>query len=308
MMAGNDIESEWVAVLRSRSYERCADRAFVLLALGIPCEWGLAGDGRVLLAVPASEAPRALREIVLFDGEEEDDQVRPSPAPDTPGAVRRGARAGAMLYVVTILLFAFAQTRYLGGHDWLDAGRMQAGFVRAGEWWRTVTALTLHLDTPHLLGNLIFGAFFGYLASVMIGGAALAWPTVLAAGAGGNLLNAWLQPAHHTAAGASTAVFGALGLIAAYQWRVRASPADRWLRRLGPAGAGIALLALLGSGDERTDVSAHLTGFLCGAAGGAVWAALRERTVGPLARSAAVLGAVALLVCAWRAALLSPWH
>src|SRR2546422_5158304 len=27
--------------------------------------------------------------------------------------------------------------------------------IVAGEWWRTVTALTLHADVPHLLGNAV---------------------------------------------------------------------------------------------------------------------------------------------------------
>ena len=32
--------------------------------------------------------------------------------------------------------------------------------VLAGELYRTVTALTLHADLPHVAGNALFGGFF----------------------------------------------------------------------------------------------------------------------------------------------------
>jgi rhomboid protease GluP len=257
-------------ILRSRSYQRCADRALVLQALDIECEWGMGAGGTVLLYAPNHVAGRAMREIVAYETEQSM-RATPRSAPPPSPATRRDARVGVIAYMTTLLSFAYLQTRYSGGIDWLDAGRMQAGLVRSGEWWRVITALTLHLDTPHLLGNLIFGSAFGYLTSVALGSSALAWLSILLAGAMGNLLNAFLQPVSHSAVGASTAVFAALGLLAAYQWRAQLQPGERWLRRLGPIFASIALLALLGTGDERTDVSAHLTGFACGLAAGVGW-------------------------------------
>ena len=104
--------------------------------------------------------------------------------------------------------------------DWLDAGALRSGAVRAGEVWRAVTALTLHLDVGHMLSNLGFGTVFGLLAGQLLG-PGVAWASVLAAAASANLLNAWLQPEVHSSVGASTAVFATLGLLAAYAWRRR---------------------------------------------------------------------------------------
>ena len=82
----------------------------------------------------------------------------------------------------------------------------QAGLIRAGEWWRTFTALGLHADPLHLAGNLIYGLIFGFLAGQLLGWG-LAWSGLLLAGALGNLLNAFLQAPTHSSIGASTAVF-----------------------------------------------------------------------------------------------------
>ena len=53
--------------------------------------------------------------------------------------------------------------------DWLGAGEFAAGRVLAGEWWRTVTALTVHVDCDHVAGNSAFGAFFGYFVGRYLG-------------------------------------------------------------------------------------------------------------------------------------------
>jgi len=84
-------------------------------------------------------------------------------------------------------------------------------------------------------------------------------------------LNAWVHyPEAHLSIGASTAVFGALGLITGVGlWIALLQPAERWTmpRWLLPAFGGLTLLGLLGIGDGldmRVDVAAHLSGFLCG--------------------------------------------
>jgi membrane associated rhomboid family serine protease len=101
------------------------------------------------------------------------------------------------------------------------------------------------------------------------GGAALA---VLASGTLGNLGNALYHRAmgvDHGSLGASTAVFGAIGLLAATELVLHKTDAVRkrsWLDVAAPIVGGFALLGALGSGsgDGRTDVGAHLFGFLSG--------------------------------------------
>ncbi|MEO0974573.1 MAG: rhomboid family intramembrane serine protease, partial [Pseudomonadota bacterium] len=255
------------------------------------------------LLVPSEVAPDALQQVVRYESEHQDGRERWHAGPGalaSPVRAAIGARLGALAFLLLLVFFAFAQTTFLGSRDWLDAGRVQAALVRHGEWWRVFTALTLHLDTAHLVGNLVFGILFGFVASLSLGSGA-AWLTILVCGGVGNLLNSYLQPLHHSAVGASTGVFAALGLIAAFQWQVQLQPGERWLRRLGPLGAGVALLAFLGVGDERTDIGAHLTGFFCGLVGGWLWGRwLRHRGL-PSSRWQWVMGAATptLLAGAW---------
>jgi rhomboid protease GluP len=123
---------------------------------------------------------------------------------------------------------------------------MEAGRVTSGEWWRTVTALTLHVDLAHLGANLVFGALFGLLAGQALGGG-VAWLLIVMAGALGNFANAWLQLPEHISIGASTAVFSALGLIVVHAVRPDAASREP-VRRWSPVVGGVLLLAFLGVG------------------------------------------------------------
>ena len=100
----------------------------------------------------------------------------------------------------------------------------RSGLIQAGQWWRAVTALTLHVDHGHLLGNLLAGIVIGIVAAQLLG-QGLAWLAILLAGALGNLIAALLRGPDYGAIGASTAVFGALGIVSAFT-RQR-----RWLER-----------------------------------------------------------------------------
>jgi membrane associated rhomboid family serine protease len=191
-------------------------------------------------------------------------------------------------------------------HDWFGAGRLEAGSVVHGEWWRALTALTVHLELDHLGGNLVFGAFFGYFVGRYLG-RGVGWLAVLAAGTLANVLNAIVQSPAHRSIGASTAVFAALGLLTAYTWRrgfLRETP---WRARIAPIVAGLGLLAFTGTAGENTDLTAHLFGFIMGFGAGlalARWASiawLRSRR-----RQAICAGfALAALVGAWAWGLLA---
>ena len=132
-----------------------------------------------------------------------------------------------------------------GSTGWRPARGRRGGPI-AGEWWRAVTALGLHADLGHIGSNLVAGSLFGFFLAEILGGG-LAWLMILAAGAAGNAINALIQPATHTSIGASTAVFGAVGLIAVLALRYRPRRWRRGLRRWAPLAAGIMLLAFLGT-------------------------------------------------------------
>jgi membrane associated rhomboid family serine protease len=220
-----------------------------------------------------------------------------------PQGTHPNAWAGAATYACVLLIVAYLAGRKSFAVDWLDAGVLDTLAVRSGEAWRAVTALTLHFDVAHLLGNLGFGMFFGWLASQLLG-PGIAWGAAVAAGTAANLLNAGVQPASHVSAGASTVVFAMLGLLAAYAWRRRAGDGERRAYRWSPLIAGIFLLAFTGAGGERTDVLAHLTGFFMGAVAGALLAR-QPRIAGAAAQWAAGLATLLAIAAAWTIALVN---
>lgn len=253
--------AEWVSIFRSTSRRPCEEQALVLKAMSIEHVVTERPDGCHLL-VPATEAVHARGQLQLYRGE----NPRRGAGPWAPIDPRRGL-PGALGYALLLAIAYLIQSGYLQGIDWTSTGELIAGNIRDGEWWRAVTALTLHGDPAHVAGNLVFGAFFGYLAGQYLG-SGVAWLAIVWMAAAGNIANAFIQDAGHRSIGASTAVFAALGIVAAFVWGISRRYDLGWARRWSPVVGAVALLAYIGTGDEQTDVVAHLTGFLAGAAGG----------------------------------------
>jgi membrane associated rhomboid family serine protease len=274
----------------------------VLAARRIPCRSVQTAGGFRLLVPPALYAA-ALEELRLF---EEENRNWPPPEPPTKG---RGESPLAPLSVL-ILLATFHNLTLLDLHlfgfsspDWAALGNAHAGQILAGQWWRLLTALTLHADWIHLLGNLALGAPFVILLCRDLG-SGLSWTLILASGALGNLANALLQLPDHRAVGASTAVFGAIGLIAALSLMRQRHQRSR--RPLLPVAAALALLALLGTGGEGTDLGAHLFGFASGFSLGllSVLPLARRGRPGPWGNRLLALASALAILCSWGGALL----
>ena len=185
--------------------------------------------------------------------------------------------------------------------SWFERGSADAQKILNGEFWRTVTALTLHADVVHALSNAIAVALFlGVVSSVL--GIGLGAALMLMAGAGGNLANAFLHGSAHVSVGASTSIFGAVGLLGgvAVITRGRASSKRRvWL----PIAAAFALLAMLGTGGERVDIWAHLFGLLVGGVLGILVALTTPRPPGLAIQWACGGAAAAVLIYCWIIAL-----
>lgn len=245
-------------VFKSREQSECLESRLVLDAAGISTEVGYQ-DGWWLLAVSRSDLAVSTAELDAYRRE----NPTPSPRSSMAVPVYGGAAVGVFLYAATIVLVAIFTGQGAFGLEWLSAGQMQAGRAVAGEWWRIVTALTLHLDVGHITANLAFGTVFGFLAGRVLGGG-VAWLAIVTAGAMGNFMNAMLQAPTHSSIGASTAVFAALGLIVSHALRPRTAVPEKSLRRWSPLIGGILLFAFTGIGGERTDVMAHVTGFSAG--------------------------------------------
>lgn len=259
-----DEKTSIVAIYRSRNRAECLERTLILESVGIEYRFHREA-GEYAILVKSSDEARARVELQAYVQENRDWQLRtPTMSGHADGWI------GVLVYWDVLVLVALLRHYQAWGGDWLVAGRMNAGLVRGGEWWRTVTALSLHVDLVHLMGNLLFGALFGLFAGQLLG-SGLAWLSIVVAGSLGNAMNAWLQPAQHSSVGASTAIFAALGILSAHAWRRRQHTERPWVRQLVPLVGGVALLAFIGAGGARTDFIAHLTGFFSGLLLGAAY-------------------------------------
>jgi membrane associated rhomboid family serine protease len=311
----NELHTAWVEIARANDRKKCQELALVMQALGLPHATAYHMDFWVVL-VPQALAERAREELARYEREN-----RGWPPREARVQVLSDGVFLAMIYAALLVVGFLAAQRQLFGIDWGLLGASRAARVSAGEPWLAVTALTLHADVVHLAGNLAFGALFGALLAWSLGSGIAALCFVLT-GALGNLVNAWIQPATHVSIGASTAVFGVLGVQTAYEFMRRADGRPAWRRRI-PLVAGLVLLGLLGLGGaahdpssiaeesrkldqilQKTDVLAHFTGF---AAGLVLGAALGWKRRMPRLSQRLELGlgggALALVALCWALAL-----
>jgi rhomboid protease GluP len=288
-----------VEVYRSLGRRDCEDRAFMLGAVGIASEIELRGD-HFALEVAEADASRALIHLTQYEAENRP----PEPAPPAP-PLHPSAWLGCLGYTAWLLGVAYAISNGLVRLDAFHTGELDAARVQSGQWWRAWTALSLHLSGLHLASNLCAGIWFGYLAGRQLG-VGVAWLLIVAGGGTANLVEGLLAPPWHQSVGASTAVFTALGLMAAYTWSERLPLRQRWVQRWGPLVAGVVLLGWLGTAGKNTDVMAHVLGFGIGVLFGAIAAlpAIRQR-MHRLPQWPAGLAAIAIMAAAWAFALAS---
>jgi membrane associated rhomboid family serine protease len=268
----------------------------VLEACGIEHEMTHEGEAGSLW-VAAGQLQKAYEELSRYAAE----RGVPRRAAEPVIAPHPGAAVGIFFYILILLAVAYAAGAQLFGADWLTLGSLDAN--ARGEWWRSVTALTLHLDQEHLLGNLLFGVVAGIAASRLLG-PGVAWAGILAAAVLANYAEALITPITHRAVGASTAVFAGLGILSGMAWRQRLSLRERLWYRWAPLIAGICLLTLLGAGTAHVDVLGHGLGFLFGLTVG--WIFVRsdmQLRRGAARQLIAGAGAVLLICVAWVLAL-----
>ncbi|MBE9536636.1 MAG: rhomboid family intramembrane serine protease [Proteobacteria bacterium] len=284
-------------VYQSRKRKPCLDAALVLESLGISSEV-LPWEGHFLLIVRPDKLAESREQLRLYFLENREEEGKKKP--ERPGILK--GLPGSLTYVSILLLVDSVPNYNLISLDLNEIGSANAALIRQGECWRAVTALTLHADFPHLIGNIGFGLVFSLFASQILG-SGVAWLSILIAGTAGNIVSAFIHSPSHNSIGASTAVFAALGIVAAHTWRTGHKSPYRRLRRWMPIIGGMMLLGLLGGPGERIDVTSHITGFISGAAIGAFYgrfgSGVRLKAV-----YQAALGTAALLIVitAWLAA------
>ncbi|MDO4902988.1 MAG: rhomboid family intramembrane serine protease [Limosilactobacillus sp.] len=135
--------------------------------------------------------------------------------------------------LVTIQVIVFILMTLAGGSTnnlvLLKFGALSTQLVQAGEWWRLLTPVFVHIGFAHILINSITLYFIGIYIEQLFGH----WRMLviyLASALAGNLLSAYLLPMS-LSAGASTAIFGMFGAFIMLGLTFREYPAIRYLSR-----------------------------------------------------------------------------
>lgn len=292
MCAEGSLGDGWTVLRSSLSRRKITEAALVLAAMQIPHRTQWRGHAWLLL-IPQQDVVRAEAQLRSYEAENH----RPEAPPPYIHTFERGW-VGMLAFLAILWLLPNLEARSAFGWDWRQAGLMSAGLVQDGQWWRTFTALTLHADLGHIVGNSVFAAVFGIFVGRHLG-AGFGWLLVLLSGALGNFANALMQPPAFTSLGASTANFAALGLTGAFMWRLGRRRRQTWRRNFAPLFAAAALLAYTGVGGERTDVMAHFTGFAAGVGSGLLASTFDVRRLGKSGQAICGGFALWLLAYAW---------
>lgn len=262
-------EDEWIDVGTYPTLDEAHERALVALAMGesVRVENGDQPGEFDLQAEPDSVS-KISEEIRQYEAESEI-VGKPKIVPSNWARYPAGWGYYILWAAVLIGVYHFQQTDL----SLVELGKSSSiGLIEKGEWWRPFTALFLHADLGHILGNLASGALFGMLVSKSIG-PFKAWVMILLSGTVGNgITSAITYPEAFTSIGASTAVFGALGILSGIGLveNLREKVSMPWVRVLAPLFAGFVLLGWLGGAapGSRTDVLGHVFGFCAGLVAG----------------------------------------
>lgn len=264
-------------------YRRAMDLSLVLDAENIPHELRQEDDERWVLVVDDADALRADQALLAFERENPRGEI---PA-ELPQPWTAGVPAGLTFFLALLALHVWTGPDSVDS-AWFQRGSAEAAAILHGQWWRAVTALTLHADAGHAAGNAVLGGLLLALLARALG-SGVASLVMLLAGALGTLTTAALLRHDFASIGASTAVFGALGALAVLPQNRRKA----WL----PLAAAVALLGFLGT-SKRADLAGHLCGFVAGVLLGAV-AALAPRLRNRGLQAALALCAAAAPIAAW---------
>ncbi len=292
----NSLPPYWRAVLHfgpTDGYTRFRDQMLVLSARNIPHKI-ISWAGRKTVYAPPLHARMANTELREFLAE-------------TPEKAPPRVPACAYSYLTTLALVPLILWHgWRGGwwnappflpppETWAAAGVLDTVKVRIfDQWYRLVTATTLHADDSHLWGNVAFGALFLTLLARLTGAGKALWLS-LAGGVLANAASVFLRDAPARSMGFSTVLFASVGIMAG----IMACRETQRRRAILPVAGAAGILALLGTEGANTDYMGHLAGFFCGLALGIFEAWHGPKNQGRGGQILAAFCALLLPVSAW---------
>lgn len=280
------------------SQKRIEEWALVLSASSIPYIIE-EKDNRWILYVDNSNFGRAERTLHDYDLENEEwvNEVSEKPT-------KRRTFSGLIIGLLLVGIY-FAMRGKLWEREILGMGSASAELILNGQWWRSVTALFLHADLVHVLSNAL--ACWVFCSSVVqLYGYGLGWFLILFSGAGGNLITAYIYQIDHVSLGASTAIFGAVGLLGTWRFvskrRYSIFRKRAWIYIAGV----VALLAFFGAG-QRTDIAAHLAGGALGCLLGYIVNKVLAQQLSKRTNAIIATVSTGIILLSWFLAFISPY-
>lgn len=189
--------------------------------------------------------------------------------PITPSGPRHARRYYPVIATYVILglnVFIFALMTTAGGSKNVDVllsfGASYGSYFRAGQYWRLVMPMFLHIGFAHLAVNMFALCVLGAFLEPLYGYGRFALLYVIS-GMGGALLS--MEASSHIAAGASGAIFGIAGAMLVTGLLHPGVVPRRWKNVFG-AGilAAIVVELIFGRFIQHIDNWAHLGGLVVG--------------------------------------------
>ena len=235
------------------AFKQIRDESLVLLSQGISHRIELSEDGPFQIFVEPDKRRAAQFQIRLYHRE------NPPRNENPPLPLKLTLQPLWVLAVpVACTLLDFSDIAI----QMHNAGVADAAKILRGEWWRTITAMTLHGDSRHLASNLVSGFLALSLLHYRIPLAKLV-PFLAVASAVANFFVALTVQTNFRSIGFSGFVFATIGCLAVIEFRLMPRETHGLLRRFAPLCGAASLAVFLGLG-ENADILGHLYGFIAG--------------------------------------------
>jgi membrane associated rhomboid family serine protease len=282
-----------IACVSEGTFRQIRDDSLVLLSQGISHRLLRSIEGPFLIFVLPEHEARAQEQLALYRKENPPKEENP------PIPLSFSLQPFWVLLAPTIItLIDF--TDKVNFHT---PGISDASKVLKGEWWRTLTAQTLHGDVRHLASNLICGYIVMNMITFRIPLLRLA-PFIAIASAIANLCVSLTVQTNFRSLGFSTFVFAAIGCLSVIEFRLMPKETHGLLRRFAPLCGATSLAVFLGLG-ENADILGHAYGFIAGLFCGFIPSKKALRWGTPLSTidSIGLLIYYALYIVAWKIAM-----
>ncbi|HID69741.1 MAG TPA: rhomboid family intramembrane serine protease [Desulfobacterales bacterium] len=285
-------------VYKTKDRQEALSCSLMLSSVGISHNLSQSPDGMVL-GVTDDDAQKARIQISTYLHENRNWPPRPTGRTDDFIPM---LQPPTLLLIGALSLFYTVTGPWSDHSFWFTSGAGDAtAILQNHEYYRLVTALTLHADSVHLLGNCLFGGFLFHFFCRLTGNGLGMFAMIITATLA-NYINVLLHGSNHLFIGFSTAVFAIIGSLAMISRKNR--PTTKYSRIL-PFMAGAALLAMIGSSGERTDLGAHFFGLCCGLVAG--WALsqplMLKMRQSLFLQTALFLSSLAIITFSWQIAL-----